>query len=313
MTQTIKLDGEQQLPVSHPSSCVVIAGPGSGKTRILVAKALSVQHTHHICLTFTRNATEEVRRRSPDTYTSTIHSLCYRTLGHYPGSYEELLSQFLNLPRTKIPKFTWVLVDEFQDLNLQELKVVLAITDLHYGNIFLVGDPCQSIFGYQEALGKELIPLVEDRLDLLLPKFYLNNNYRSSPEIIKKLERIHFRTLQAMYQNPDHVEGTAVLFRTNHQLDVVSSTLTHLEIDHNTRKSITRTRLEVTETNHIPLLATIHCTKGLEFNTIIAFDWGERDLERNLYYVATARASNNFHLINSLSELTHHLSNNGNQ
>ena len=76
------------LAIEGPS--LVIAGPGSGKTQTLTAKALYILKRYPdasiLCMTHTRKAAEEMRGRiakheGPESINvSTIHSLCYRIL-----------------------------------------------------------------------------------------------------------------------------------------------------------------------------------------------------------------------------------------
>ena len=76
------------LAIEGPS--LVIAGPGSGKTQTLTAKALCIHKRYPdaniLCMTHTRKAAEEMRGRiekNEDTESikvSTIHSLCYAIL-----------------------------------------------------------------------------------------------------------------------------------------------------------------------------------------------------------------------------------------
>ena len=85
------INAEQEaaiLAIKGPS--LVIAGPGSGKTQTLTAKALYILKRQPgaqiLCMTHTRKAAEEMRGRiakhegSESISISTIHSLCYRIL-----------------------------------------------------------------------------------------------------------------------------------------------------------------------------------------------------------------------------------------
>jgi DNA helicase II / ATP-dependent DNA helicase PcrA len=64
-----ELNDKQQLAVLHPGSIVVRAGPGSGKTRTLVAKAgylLDTQISGHrgiAAITYTRHTAREITTR----------------------------------------------------------------------------------------------------------------------------------------------------------------------------------------------------------------------------------------------------------
>lgn len=296
----MKLDAEQLKAITSEGSVAIIAGPGSGKTRVLLSKAQYETQKGHktLCLTFTRSAAEEIRQRAPRVRASTIHSLCYQYLGRFPNDYDELLNEFLDL-RTK-PKFDLVLVDEFQDLTSKELEVVLSICK---STIFLVGDNSQAIFGYCDADGSQ-IPKTK------IKKIYLHKNYRSGNSILEKLEKLNLRNLISVNKDGNEkIEGTAIAARTNKQLDIIALALKELGYSFTIKKRGTRYPGHIVGTyskNGITL-ATGHCLKGLEFQKVIAFDWGEREQEKNLYYVIVARASQEFHLINSLSELTHHL------
>lgn len=305
----MKLDKEQLKAITSEGSIAVIAGPGSGKTRVLLNKAQyeSQKGNKTLCLTFTRSAAEEIRQRAPRVRASTIHSLCYQYLGRFPnipqghptssGDYDELLDEFLDL---KIkPGFDLVLVDEFQDLTSKELKVVLSVCK---NQIFLVGDNNQAIFGYCDAMGFE-IPKTK------IKKIYLHRNYRSGSSVLEKLERLNLRNLVAVNSNGNsRIKGTVILFRTNHHLDLVAYTLKNLDYSFIVRKrGLKYPGQVISNTNGNPgnlILSTIHCAKGKEWKKVICFDWGERLQEKNLIYVATARASQEFHLIDSLSELT---------
>ncbi len=86
-----KINAEQRaavIAVDGPS--LVIAGPGSGKTRTLTIKARYIRRLHPdarvLCVTHTRKAADEMRARigrhenSSTIQVSTIHSFCYRIL-----------------------------------------------------------------------------------------------------------------------------------------------------------------------------------------------------------------------------------------
>lgn len=294
----MKLDQEQLKAITSDDSIAVIAGPGSGKTRILLSKAQyeSQKGNKTLCLTFTRTAAEEIRTRAPRVRASTIHSLCFNYL-HKFSDYEDLLNDFLDLKRK--PKFDLVLVDEFQDLTSKELEVILSITK---ERIFLVGDNNQAIFGYCDAEGSQ-IPKAK------IKKIYLHRNYRSGAKILKKLERLNLRNLISVNTDGNkEIEGTAILFRTNRQLDIVALALQNLDYSFIVRKRGLKYPGEVitNSNNSNPfdiILSTIHVSKGKEWEKVVVMDWGERLQEKNLEYVATARAAQRFKIVDSLSEL----------
>ena len=90
-----QLTPSQRKAVLHREGpLLVIAGPGSGKTRVITYRVASLIDSgvapHNICaITFTNKAAEEMRQRayalvtSPGTHISTFHSLCARILRIY--------------------------------------------------------------------------------------------------------------------------------------------------------------------------------------------------------------------------------------
>lgn len=78
---------EQKRIIEAEGPSVVIAGPGSGKTAVLTAKAAWITkekpQASVLCITHTRRASEEMKNRmgkQRSVEISTIHSLCYRLL-----------------------------------------------------------------------------------------------------------------------------------------------------------------------------------------------------------------------------------------
>src|SRR5512140_1523099 len=89
---TSRLTPSQQKAVFHREGpLLVIAGPGSGKTRVITCRIAALVDSgvpaHNICaITFTNKAAEEMRQRafrfaaSAGALISTFHSLCVRIL-----------------------------------------------------------------------------------------------------------------------------------------------------------------------------------------------------------------------------------------
>lgn len=102
---SVKLNPEQNAAVrATEGPCLVVAGPGSGKTRTLAAKALRILRSFPgakvLCITHTRKAADEMRariRKHPDTggvEISTIHSLCYKILRRAAGKPVRIISDY---------------------------------------------------------------------------------------------------------------------------------------------------------------------------------------------------------------------------
>lgn len=78
-------------------------------------------------------------------------------------------------------KFKYIHVDEFQDTNAVQFDIILLLAS-HWGNLFVVGDDDQSIYGWRGAKLDNIL-----KFDCYFPKhtlFKLEQNYRSTKHII---------------------------------------------------------------------------------------------------------------------------------
>ena len=100
-----KINAEQRAAVTAVDGpSLVIAGPGSGKTRTLTVKARYILKLYPdarvLCVTHTRKAADEMRARfgthenTRAIQVSTIHSLCYRILKARVGQPIKILSDY---------------------------------------------------------------------------------------------------------------------------------------------------------------------------------------------------------------------------
>lgn len=297
----MELDEEQEAVVSPDRSMLCISGPGSGKTRVLTEKARRVFNSGEslLCLTFTRSAAREMQSRVPGIPASTIHSYCCGLVGwKEEWKYQGLLWRTMMMKDK--PKFETILIDEVQDLNPEEIDVALSLV----GNkIFAVGDPYQSIYGFQGALGPTIISLLQK---MECKKVELHNNYRSCQSIVDKLNRIYDRKLVS--KNVKETGNAAILCRTNDDVFLVSNYLKGEEVPHTLRLSVEYSDVkekDILGGDHLKVM-TIHQSKGLEFDKVILFSWYpdiDQDEELRCYYVAVARTSQEFHEVFELKEL----------
>ena len=78
-------------------------------------------------------------------------------------------------------KYKYLLIDEFQDTNLIQYSIAKSIAN-KTNNIFVVGDPDQSIYSWRNA---DITNILNFKSDYNKSKIiYLNKNYRSSQNII---------------------------------------------------------------------------------------------------------------------------------
>lgn len=204
-----KLFGElsvNQLEIINDSQhqyIVVAAGPGSGKTRVLVHKLASllltedVKHEQLLMLTFSRAAASEFKQRlikligNAAAYIEikTFHSYCFDLLGrvgNLDDSNEVVSSAVENIKAGEIETSrvtkTVLVIDEAQDMNSNEYALVKILMDVNPDmRVILVGDDDQNIYGFRGASAQHMQEL------LSLPnayKYELTENYRSKENIV---------------------------------------------------------------------------------------------------------------------------------
>lgn len=308
----VELDVDQLPIVESKESMVVIAGPGSGKTRLLTEKARKLFNSGEdiICLCFTRSAAREMQERVPGLPASTIHSYCCGAVGWEvpPGEPEDvgylhLLERFIYSQKKDGVRYDWVLLDECQDVNPFEFSVVLSLVG---DRIFAVGDPHQSIYGFQNALGPQVIGWLKRAG---CAEVALHNNYRSCDMIVHRLNRIFPRGLVS--RGIKDTGLAAILCRKNDDVFEVSRYLEGISIPHRVRLSAElRTDREYDVIGESSLrVMTIHQSKGREFDKVVLYAWypNEPGEEMRVYYTCIARASKTFVEVDNLSELRNEL------
>ena len=189
----------------------VLAGPGSGKTRLLTQE-LQGQRTSGLPaasilgITFTRCAADELRERlstdstSESPWIGTFHALARRIQVDLRKLPDEITLDKLIpdanalLHAGQVPAWLsgirFIGVDEAQDLDQSQVTFINAILSLSQNaELFLVGDPDQAIYGFRKASPNFL----------LFPNRYftgsvrtivLNENHRSAREIVATAQAI---------------------------------------------------------------------------------------------------------------------------
>lgn len=84
-------------------------------------------------------------------------------------------------------KFQYILIDEFQDINMVQFRIVQLLTGENQ-NLFVVGDDDQSIYGFRGANPK--IMLEFEKYYPKTEKVLLETNYRCSEEIVKESRKV---------------------------------------------------------------------------------------------------------------------------
>jgi len=93
----------------------------------------------------------------------------------------ELLSNKENILSYYVKRFKHIMVDEFQDTNLLQFKL-LKLLNNNSGSMYAVGDDDQSIYGWRGALSKNIKNYTDQFIDVEI--FKLEQNYRSTDKIL---------------------------------------------------------------------------------------------------------------------------------
>jgi len=181
----------------------VSAGPGSGKTRVLVHKLASlllledVKHEQLLMLTFSRAAATEFKKRllkligNAALYVEikTFHSYCFDLIGRM-GTIEKskeiiqtAIEKITNneIEQNRITK-TVLVVDEAQDMDVHEYQLLKALMQLNEDmRVIAVGDDDQNIYEFRGASAKHLEEFITQQN---ARRYELVRNYRSKRNLV---------------------------------------------------------------------------------------------------------------------------------
>lgn len=197
---------ERQMEIisDKDSRCIVVAaGPGSGKTRVLVHKLASlllledVKHEQLLMLTFSRAAATEFKQRLLELIGNaahfveikTFHSYCFDLLGRI-GNLNEAGDVVARAARmiengevepNRIAK-TVLVIDEAQDMSAEEYALVNALMTFNEDmRVIAVGDDDQNIFEFRGSDSRYLTQLMEKTGARFIE---MTENYRSSLKVV---------------------------------------------------------------------------------------------------------------------------------
>jgi DNA helicase-2/ATP-dependent DNA helicase PcrA len=152
----------------------------------------------------------EIVRRVYGTYEERLHQanavdfgdLIYRTVRALES--DELLREEIT------SRFRHVLVDEFQDTNHAQFRIVRLLTDQHR-NLCVVGDDDQSIYRWRGADRRNILDFRASFPDAVLVK--LEQNYRSTKRILRAANAVIARNVDREPKElwTDNKEGDRIL------------------------------------------------------------------------------------------------------
>jgi len=205
---------------------LVNAGPGSGKTHVLMMRcahlihAQSIKPSEILVLAFNRAVVFEIRERIRDLFrelgygshvrgldVSTFHSFALRHLQTSDMYDEDAIGEAVHRFATAVSidegfarriagAYKAILIDEFQDMNEDFYAVVRALITNCQGGSMVIGDDDQDILTWnrnkwrerhREECPLEAVHYFESYREAFTPEEYaLPLNYRSVPEIVSR-------------------------------------------------------------------------------------------------------------------------------
>ncbi|MGM5487434.1 MAG: UvrD-helicase domain-containing protein [Nanobdellota archaeon] len=216
-------------------------------------------------------------------------SMQKRGLRDYTDQLLDCINFFKQYP-SYIPRFDHILVDEFQDVNSQQIELLDLLKSQ---NLFCVGDPRQSIYGWRGSKIKYILEFPQRYQGAEV--ISLTDNYRSAEKIVNAInaaikpmglpdlkstkpgglttikkfdsqeEEFDF-AIKTLLQKACPRNQIFILARTNKQLKDLSDYLKQRNIKH---------LLKSEDGNEVPLpdqvvLSTVHAIKGLEAEVVFA-------------------------------------------
>jgi superfamily I DNA/RNA helicase len=236
-----------------------------------------------------------------------IYSICKDIMTHmqvqglrdFTDQILDCLKFFQDNP-LEIPEFQHVLVDEYQDVNDAQIKL-LSLLDSK--NLFCVGDPRQSIFGWRGSNINYILDFQKEYPGAEI--IGLKKNYRSARKILEfmnlsisdlgledleghinddgELFFVDFETEQEEYEyiiqrikllNLERNE-IFILARTNRQLNELSKKFLTLQIPHIVKSDEIMRPVEAKKGEIV--LSTIHAIKGLEAKAVFLIGCNEQN------------------------------------
>jgi len=182
---------------------IVAAGPGSGKTKVLVHKLASlllmedVKYEQLLMLTFSRAAATEFKKRLIELIGNaanyidikTFHSYCFDLLGKVgtidkSDSVLKITTDKIKNNEVEISRITKtvLVIDEAQDMDENEFELIKVLMEKNEEmRVIAVGDDDQNIYKWRGADSKYMLSFISEKKAI---KYELITNYRSNCNLV---------------------------------------------------------------------------------------------------------------------------------
>lgn len=200
---------------SKKQALCIVACAGSGKTTTIINKViymikyLNCSPCDFVLTTFTKNATEEIKKRISTHLPSdiveqitigTFHAIAlheitdhsYKTDPNMPESMpEEYLINYIELlnDESYVSKFKYIFIDEYQDINHFQYEIIRKwyLSSTHAKLLTVVGDDQQNIYTFRNTSIKYILNFCQDFNGSYK---YLTTNYRCNKGIVEMTNAI---------------------------------------------------------------------------------------------------------------------------
>lgn len=306
----MELDNKQkEIIESNYPKIIVVAGSGSGKTKVLTEKIRYIINNGNnpkdiVAITFTNVAAEEVRDRlgkiAKDCFIGTIHSYANKLLlmnGFDTNKFinEEKFDKFFTEIKKHpevIEPVNYLLIDEYQDIDQFQYQFFEMINAKHF---FAVGDDWQNIYEWRGSKAIYFKNLVKNPN---FKVFKMGNNYRSGENIVRFgmnflrsvedkiqkniscqnpekgiVEEINYNSsfIIKEIQKEKNYGKWFILVRKNAQGEQIMTDLkrNNIPFDSFKKSNFTNDEIKVKLKENTVKVLTVHSAKGLENDNII--------------------------------------------
>lgn len=157
-------------------------------------------------------------------------------------------------------KYLYVMVDEFQDTNLAQARILQNLTTAASGdepNIMVVGDDDQAIYSFQGAEVGNILNF-RDRFEQLRI-ITLTDNYRSTSDILSAARGVITQGNERLERYMDEIDKTLTAHRRHPESEVILDSFTRVEDERRSVARSIKSRIDAgTDAGSITVLARRH-------------------------------------------------------